>query len=85
MVLKLRKGRYLERLQQLGLLVRKLQEVVRDWRKLSLTLTRASISSRCQVLSTDTRQNLSREDTGSGWTWSDVVAKEAVEVGWIRE
>ncbi len=39
-LLKLRQGRYRERLQELGVLVRRLQEVVRDWRKLSLALTR---------------------------------------------
>jgi len=39
-LLKLRKSRYLERLQQLSLLASKLQEVVRDSRKLGLALAR---------------------------------------------
>ncbi len=39
-LLKLRKSRYLERLQQLSLLASKLQEVVRDARKLGLALAR---------------------------------------------
>lgn len=39
-LLKLRQGRYQERLAELGVLVRRLQEVVRDWRRLSLALER---------------------------------------------